>query len=61
MARELYDDKYRLEDEFDSNQALIEWIGLPNKKEKLQLGAHKNKLYWNKLEIDGPQISYNEF
>ena len=39
MARELYSDRNKIVDEFNTNQALREWIGLPNNDEQLRLLA----------------------
>lgn len=39
MARVLYEDRSRKTDEFDTNQALRDWIGLPNKEEQMNLTA----------------------
>ena len=48
MARVLYNDSHRIEDEFDTNYALSEWIGLPNKKEQLNLDALRNSSIGNR-------------
>ena len=36
MAREVYGDTNQRHDEFDTNESLRLWIGLPNKNEYLQ-------------------------
>ena len=50
MARTLYSDRQQIQDEFNTNQALKEWIGLPSKQEQLELMALSFNSTGSKIE-----------